>query len=100
MLMYWAPFNTWEYTTYAMMAWYSRERSSFNSSARRSREISFSFASVLGSATCVLLFEIRDVRAYDLRVPVSIGGNAHSGKAAGAGATRVRAALAARRNES
>src|SRR6266567_4147580 len=40
MSMYWAPLNTWEYTTYAMMAWYSRDKSSLRSSARRSREIS------------------------------------------------------------
>src|SRR5437016_1082929 len=44
-----------------MMAWYSRERSSFNSSARRSREILYSSAAGLGSAICLLLrFEKTD----------------------------------------
>src|SRR5438309_1295586 len=33
-----------------MMAWYSRQRSSFNSSARRSREILYSSAAGLGSS--------------------------------------------------
>src|SRR5438067_13762653 len=44
-----------------MMAWYSRERSSFNNSARRSREILYSSAAGLGSAICLLLgFEKTD----------------------------------------
>src|SRR4051812_40254620 len=37
MLMYSAPFNTCEYTTYAMIAWYSRARSSLRSAASCSR---------------------------------------------------------------
>src|SRR5580704_10834058 len=40
-----------------MMAWYSRERSSFNSSASRSREISFSLATDLGID---FSFELKD----------------------------------------
>src|ERR1700680_4816452 len=40
-----------------MMAWYSRERSSFKSSARRSREISLSVLADFGSAIRFLLSE-------------------------------------------
>src|SRR5712691_6188089 len=48
-----APLNTCEYTTYAMMAWYSRDKSMLRSSARRSREISSGAADCDSGIDCL-----------------------------------------------
>ena len=64
MFMYWAPFRTCEYTTYAMMAWYSRARSSFSPSINCCR-VTVDSLHRLAFAAARRSRQIR-VRAWDL----------------------------------